>query len=215
MDPGTGEIVASIEVAPSDFTETSVGVGEGGVWIVADGEGCLGCVLVRIDPDRERIDGLYEVPEHGANVRAGFGGVWISYPDQDQVLRVDPATGAVVARIDVGDNPAFMDVGLGGVWVMNQYDGSVSHIDPATNRVVATVAVDDGGISGGDLTIGEEAVWVRATDELVVVIDPERDRVLQRIGPPLGSGSASAGDGHLWISAHDQFALYRIPLPMA
>jgi len=212
VDPETGEVVAKIRIAPSDFTETSIGAGEGGVWIVADGETCLGCILVRIDPDRDRVDAKYDIPKHGTAVRAGLGGIWISYPDTDEVLRVDPATGRVVARIGVGDEPRFLDVGLGGVWVMNQFDGSVSHIDPKTNRVVDTIEIDDSGISGGDLTIGEGSVWVRASLELVAVIDPEKGRVVRRIGPSLGSGSASAGDGQLWISAHDQQALYRIPL---
>lgn len=212
VDPETGQVVATIPVTPSEFTEGSVGAGEGGVWIVADGESCSGCILVRIDPDRNRIAARYDIPKHGTNVRAGLGGIWIAYPDTDEVLRVDPTSGTVVARIDVGDAPRFLDVGLGGVWVMNQPDGSVSHIDPKTNRVVDTIVIDESGIGGGDLTIGEGSVWVRASAELVAVIDPERGRVVQRIGPALGSGSASAGDGQLWIAAHDEFALYRIPL---
>jgi virginiamycin B lyase len=212
IDPQTGEVIASISVKPSDFTEASVGAGEGGVWIVGDGKGCRGCMLVRIDPVHDRISRTYHIPEHGANVRAGLGGIWITYPDSDVVLRVDPASGQVVDRIKVGAAPAFFDVGLGGVWVMNQSDGSVSHIDPNTDRVVETIEVDDTGISGGDLTVGEGSVWVRATLELVAVIDPQRSRVVERIGPALGSGSASAGDGQLWISAHDQLALYRVPL---
>jgi virginiamycin B lyase len=212
VDPETGKVVATILVTPSDFAETSVGAGEGGVWVVADGKGCSGCSLVRIDPDRDRIATAYDIPEGGTAARAGLGGIWVSYPSHDEVLRIDPSSGRVVSRIEVGARPRFLDVGLGGVWVMNQSDGSVSHLDPTTNRVVDTIAVDESGISGGDLTIGEGFVWVRASLELVAVIDPEKGRVVQRIGPALGSGSASAGDGQLWISAHDEFALYRIPL---
>lgn len=212
VDPETGDVIATIPVTPSDFAEKSVGAGEGGVWVVANDESCLGCILVRIDPDRNRIAATYDIPPFGTAARAGLGGIWISYPSEDEVLRIDPNSGEVVARINVGAGPRFLDVGLGGVWVMNQFDGSVSHIDPATNRVVDTIAIDETGISGGDLTIGEGFVWVRATLELVAVIDPEKGRVVRRIGPELGSGSASAGDGQLWISAHDEFAVYRIPL---
>ncbi len=53
-------------------------------------------------------------------------------------------------------------------------------------------------------------MWVRASLEMVAVIDLESERVVQRIGPALGSGSASAGDGQHPISARDEFALYRI-----
>jgi hypothetical protein len=35
-------------------------------------------------------------------VRAGFGGVWITYFAENRVVRVDPATGGIVSEIEVG-----------------------------------------------------------------------------------------------------------------
>jgi streptogramin lyase len=212
IDPGTGEVTAWTAVDVPEDGESSIGAGEGGVWAISDGEGCSRCLLVRVDPKRMQVADAFDVPEGGTAVRAGLGGVWITYADTDQVVHVDPDTGEVVATIDVGLGPRFFDVGSGGVWVMNQLEGSVSHVDPRSDTVVATIPVDELGIQGGDLTVGEGSVWLRASEELVAQIDPDSDRVVARIGAPQGSGSASAGDDEVWISAHDVARIYRIPL---
>ena len=194
--------------------ESTIGAGEGAVWALedlAEPEFCSGCGLVRIDPNRAEIAAHYEIPPGATAVRAGLGGVWIVYSGENAVLRVDPDTGKVVAAIAVGQSPLFFDIGEGGVWVMNQLDGSVSRIDPDANEVVATIAVE-GRINGGDLTVGAGSVWLRGSYELVAQIDPKTDRVVARFGNPEGSGSASAGDGMLWVSAHDVAELYRIPI---
>jgi YVTN family beta-propeller protein len=190
--------------------ETSVGVGEGGVWAISDAGACYACSVVKIDPDAMKVVASYPIPQFATGVRAGEGGVWVVYADFDAVVHLDPESGQVVATIAVGQGPRFFDVGAGGVWVMNQDDGSVSHIDPETDIVAATIAVD-ASIDGGDLTVGDGKVWVRATDELVAEIDPSTDAVVARIGEPEGSGSASADAGELWISAHDVAKLYRVP----
>lgn len=105
------------------------------------------------------------------------------------------------------------------MWVMNQADGSVSRIDNRiVDEVVATIPVDARGIFGGDLTVGEGFVWLRASDELVAQIDPATDRVVARIGSPQASVSVSAGEGQLWTVGHFETGtgwrakLYRIPL---
>ena len=212
IDPESGTVTAWTAVDVPGDGESSIGAGEGCVWAIADGEECIRCVLVRIDPRRVKIIDSFDITEGGTAVRAGEGGVWITYVDDNKVLRVDPKTGEIVAEIDVGLSPRFFDVGVGGVFVMNQLEGSVSHIDPRSDTVVATIPVDELGISGGDLTVGEGFVWLRASEELVAQIDPTSDRVVARIGSPQGSGSASAGGGQLWISAHDVATLYRVPV---
>ncbi|MGI8706725.1 MAG: hypothetical protein ACR2LG_00750 [Actinomycetota bacterium] len=219
IEPRTGKVTKWVAVDVPADGESSIGAGEGGIWAIADGDDCSGCVLVRIDPGTVKITDTYDVPEGGIAVRAGLGGIWITNPLEDRVVHVDAETGEVVSQIDVGLTPMFLDVGEGGVWVMNQSDGSVSHIDPMTDEVIATIPVDALGIFGGDLTVGEGFVWLRSSDELVAQIDPATDRVVARIGLPQASGSASAGEGQLWISGHVEVdpeewvgKLYRIPL---
>jgi virginiamycin B lyase len=218
IDPHTGEITKWVAVHVPDEGESSIGVGEGGIWTLADGDDCTGCRLVRIDPRPVRIADTYEVPEGGTAVRAGLGGIWITYSSEDRVAHVDPETGAVVEEIDVGSGPRFLDVGEGGVWVMNQLDGSVSHVDPTSDSVVATIPLDAEPIFGGDLTVGGGYVWLRGSSELVAQIAPAADRVVARIGSARASGGAHASEGQLWIVDHFEkpqgwrAVLYRIPL---
>jgi streptogramin lyase len=218
IDPRTGEVTGWVAVDVPSEGESSIGAGEGAVWAIADGDGCSGCVLVRIDPDTVEIAATYDVPEEGTAVRAGLGGIWITYASEDLVVRVDPETGDVVSQIPVGSGPRFLDVGEAGVWIMNQTDGSVSHVDPGSDTVVATIPVDAGAIFGGDVTVGAGFVWLRASSELVAQIDPATDRVVARIGPAQASGGAHASDGQLWIADHFErpggwrAVLYRIPL---
>jgi YVTN family beta-propeller protein len=218
IDPKTNKVTKWVAVDVPADGESSIGAGEGGIWAIADGDDCSGCVLVRIDPETVKITDTYDVPEGGVAVRAGLSGIWITNSWEDRVVHVEAETGEVLSQIDVGLDPRFLDVGEGGVWVMNQTDGSVSHIDPKTDEVVATIPVDAQEIFGGDLTVGTGFVWLRANDELVAQIDPATDRVVARIGSPEASGSAYASEGQLWISAHFEkpqgwrAVLYRIPL---
>ena len=108
IDPQTGEMTKWVAVDVPTEGESSVGAGEGGIWAIADGDGCSGCVLVRIDPNNVDITNTYEVPEGGTAVRAGLGGIWITYASEDRVVRVDPDTGQVVAAIEVGSGPRFL-----------------------------------------------------------------------------------------------------------
>ncbi len=158
-----------------------------------------------------RLIAKVRIPPGAGAVRAGLGGIWVTYPEKDEVLRIDPSSLEEMARIQVGAGPLFLDVGEGGVWVMNQDDGSVSHIDPQTNTA-STIIVDSGTIQGGDIAVGAGSVWLRGSAELVAQIDPGSDTVIARYGPALGSGSVDAGGGAVWISAHDVTSLFRLPL---
>ncbi len=217
IDPRTGEVTDWVPLDVPAEGESSIGAGEGAVWAIADGDACSGCVLVRVDPENVDITDTFDVPEGGTAVRAGLGGIWITYASDARVVRVDPETGEAVSEIEVGSGPRFLDVGEGGVWVMDQLDGSVTHIDPISDEVVATILVE-ATIEGGDLTVGAGSVWLRGSSQVVAQIDPATDRVVARIGAPQASGSAHAGDGQLWISTHVEgpegwrAVLYRIPL---
>ena len=125
------------------------------------------------------------------------------------VQRVDPRSNRLVATIPVGPVPRFLVTGAGGVWVLNQGDGTVSRIDPATNRVVATIAADVAG-PGGDIAVGANRVWVRATRVLLSAIDPATNRVVARFGPPMGSGAVRVANNIVWVSAHDVNTLWAI-----
>jgi DNA-binding beta-propeller fold protein YncE len=203
IDAKTNKVAAAVPVTVAD-SEASIAAGEGGVWVLTDRKG----VLSRIDPETNQVVARIAVKPHSYAAMAGYGAVWVTNTgeprsaDNGSVQRVDPKTNAVVATIAVRGQPRFLAVGEGAVWVLNQADGTVSRIDPERNQVAATLEAGVAG-PGGDIAAGEGAVWVRGTKALLVVLDPKTNRVVKRFGPPMGSGAVRAGNGKVWVSAHD------------
>jgi virginiamycin B lyase len=212
IDPATARVTGRVELTMVSDGESSIGAGEGAVWAIIDGSNCSHCVVARIDPKTVRVTARYPVPDNATAIRAGLGGVWLTYAGSDSVIRLDPSTGKTVATIPVASGPKFFDVGAGAVWVMAQEAGALCRIDPTGTRLVGCTVIDRAAVDGGDLTVGNGYVWFRGSDELVAQVDPKNGEVVRRIGTAEGSGSASAGSGQLWISAHDVAKLYRVPV---
>lgn len=212
IDPATNTVSAHIPLAlpPKLGGEGSIGAGEGGVWVVTDGPGCGGCRLARIDPDAGQVVASIPINEGAAGVRVGEGSVWITNPAHDLVQQVDPARDEVVRTVNAGDGPRFFAVGAGAVWTLNQRDGTVTRIDPATGDTTSIDAGVPGG--GGDLTTGDGSVWARGGRQLLTRIDAQTNEVVERYGPPAGSGAVIVGFGAVWISAHDIDTVWRLAL---
>jgi hypothetical protein len=66
--------------------------------------------------------------------------------------------------------------------------------------------------AGGDLTTGAGSVWARGSDRLIVRIDAATSTVVERFGPPSGSGAVIVAFGAVWISAHDVDTVWRLEL---
>ena len=208
IDPATGSLDTPFIDLPIAALqeEGSIGVGDSGVWLVSTGH-----ELLRLDPVTNRVDGTWPLPESAAAVRVGLGSLWVTVPATDSLLRIDPADPSTSRSIEVGDGPRFLAVGADAVWVMNQGDGNVSRVD-GDGAVIATTEVSDVPIHGGDITVGGGLVWVRIEQDLVVTIDPTSNEVVDRYGPPSGSGSVAVDDDAAWVSAHDTASVYRLPL---
>jgi len=205
IDLRTNKVSGVIRTGLADPTgELSLAAGAGSVWVLTDQKGFLS----RINPHTERVVARIPVAAHSYAAAFGFNSVWITNTGPDgaaapgSVQRIDPKTNRVVATIPVGPAPRFLAAGEGGVWTLNQGDGSVTHIDPRTNRVVATTQVGMKG-SGGDIATGGGRVWVRGSRLLLLSIDPATDRVLERFGPPAGSGAVRVAGNLVWVTAHD------------
>lgn len=209
IDPNTGKS-RTIDLDGATIQEEgSIAAGEGSVWVVT---AAPQHALLRIDAKRNKVVGSTPLPDGVVAVRAGLGGLWATDVNRGELLRLDPATGEVVTETAVGSGARFFDVGEGAVWVQNNGDGTVSRVDPATDQVTTTIVVDLGSIEGGDLTVGGGYVWARVSGSLVAQIDPATNLVVARIGQPQGSGSVAADEGAVWISAHDDNVVYRVPL---
>lgn len=201
----TGRVEATIATGLADRRgELSVAVGAGSVWLLTDTAG----VLSRVDPATNQVVAQIKVAPNSFAAVFGFGSVWITNTGAPRtsapgaVQRIDPTTNRVVATIPVGPTPRFLAAGEGGVWTLNQADGTVSRIDPKTNAVVATIPADVPGF-GGDIAAGAGRVWVRASKLLLQAIDPASNRVVERYGPPAGSGAVRVAGNYVWVTAHD------------
>jgi hypothetical protein len=208
IDPKTGSLDTPLIELPIDGIqeEGSIGAGESGVWLISSAH-----QLLRLDPVTNKVDGQWPLPASAAAVRVGLDAVWVTVPSTDTLLRVDPADPTTSKSIKVGRGPRFLAVGPDAVWVMDQADGSVSRVSGAGD-VIATVPVSKLPIQGGDITVGGGRVWVRIEQDLVVTIDPATNAVVDRYGPPSGSGSVAVDDDAAWVSAHDTSSVYRLPL---
>ncbi len=203
VDLKSQKIVASI---PSGVANTEGGItaGAGSIWMPSDAAG----VLSRIDPATNKVVSKITISPGSFTAAFDAGSVWITSTKNNLLTRVDAKTEKVVATIPVGPTPRFLATGLGGIWTLNQGDGSVSRVDPATNKVVATIEVGVPG-PGGDIAVGEGAVWVTAIGKPLSKIDPATNRVVtQYVGK--GGDALRVGLGSLWLSNHEFHEVWRI-----
>lgn len=188
--------------------EGSVAAGEGGVWVVTTEPS-----LVKVNRAGTKVLDTWPLPAGAAAVRAGLGWLWVTVPDSDLLLRIDPQDPDKRMEIKVGDGPRFLAVGEGAAWTMDAGSGTVTKVGP-DGSLLATMKVADLPIRGGDIAVGGGYVWARTWDSLVVPIDAATGAVV-RLGPASGSGSVAADDSAAWITAHDVYTIWRLPLPMA
>jgi virginiamycin B lyase len=208
IDVVTGVLDHTIDLPFAIRGESSVAVGEDGVWMLSDG---TQPELVRIDPTTNAVADTLSAPSGATAVRAGDGSLWITRAGTGQLIRVDPGTGEELAVIDVAPGSIFLAYGEGGVWTMGSTTGDVVHVDPATNSVVATIPTG-GRVEGGDIAVGGGYVWARISDALIAQIDPATDTVIARYGPATSSGSADADDQAVWVSDFLAQTVWRLPL---
>jgi len=212
IDPASGAATRFALPAPGIPGESSIAVTDDAVWVIISGHTPDDYwSLVGVDPGSGAVVRTLEAGAGTlAAVRGGFGSLWVTRPS-GVLARVDPVSGDMLAEIELPTSSTFLSVSPDAVWVMNQR-GDVSRVDPVTNEVVATISVNPDGIIGGDIVATSDAVWVQANTYLGVEIDPATNTVLQRVMPAEGSGGiAIAGDGAVWITAHDVHKLYRTP----
>ncbi len=203
VDVKSQKIVASI---PSGVANTEGGItaGAGSIWMPSDASG----VLSRIDPATNKVVSKIAISPGSFTAAFDAGAVWITSTKNNLLSRVDAKTEKVVATISVGPTPRFLATGFGSVWTLNQGDGSVSRVDPATNKVSATIQVGVPG-AGGDIAVGEGAVWVTAIGKPLSKIDPNTNRVVtQYVGK--GGDALRVGLGSLWLSNHEFHEVWRI-----
>ena len=210
VDEKTGAETARIALPTRLPAESSVGAGEGTVWVLSADSPRQ---LVGVDPGTNKPARTLAAPDGAVAVRAGLGSVWVTVSTPGEVVRIDPASGAVAARVAVGRGTSFLALGPDAVWALNSSDGTVSRVDARTNAV--------GGDDPGRAAVGSPGARspprrtrcaVRVTGDAVAVrIDPRTNAVVDRFGPGAGSGGVAIADNSVWITAHDTRTIWRLP----
>jgi outer membrane protein assembly factor BamB len=139
-----------------------------------------------------------------------FGSVWLTEPNNGNILRVDPRTRRVTARIPVGSEVS-LAAGNGSIWAIPRASGvpatPLMRIDPTTNRIIARIPLRAPGGSlfvGGYILVGPR-VWVIGGTS-VLAVDATRNRAVREV--ELGGGyqinDAYLRDGELWLTRGDR-----------
>lgn len=203
VDLKSEKIVASIPTGVAN-DEGGIIAGAGSIWMPSDAAG----MLSRIDPATNKVVSKIPIPAGSFTAAFDGGSVWITSTKGSVLTRVDAKAEKVIAKIPVGPTPRFLAAGFGSIWTLNQGDGSVSRVDPATNKVSATIEVGVPG-PGGDIAVGEGAVWVTAIGKPLSKIDPATNRVVsQYVGK--GGDALRVGLGSIWLSNHEFHEVWRI-----
>ncbi len=208
IDPKTNTIVKTFDL-PISGSEGSIAVGGGSVWIAVDNADGQSRELKRIDVKTGTITSTISLPSSVAGTAFENNMVWLTSPETGEVYAIDATTNKIVEKVKVGSGPRFISSGGGSVWVLNQNDGKVVKIDPKTQKVSATIDAKLSG-GGGDITYGEDAVWVTMPGIPVVKIDPTTNKVTGEY-KGYGMGDAiRAAYGSVWVSGGK---LHRIETP--
>jgi virginiamycin B lyase len=209
IDLATGAAVATIDAGIGRLAEeSSIAVDESGVYVMCAEPDLR---VAHIDPATNAVAGTFAAPSDAAAVRAGFDSLWFSRAVPGELTRVNRADGSELSTVAAGAGARFLAVGTDGVWVLANTEGTVTRVD-RNGKVIATIKVADRPVDGGDIAVGGGFVWARVTDAVVAQIDPATNRVVRRVGLPVGSGSVAAEEDAAWISAHDVATVWRLPL---
>lgn len=191
IDPQTNGVVTTIDT-PGTGDYSRVAVGEGGVWVTADGG-----KLYRIDPATNAVVATIQVGGSLIGVVATSEGyVWVTRPRDGvgELVRIDPATNTVVGEpIEVGPGPASVVSALGELWVTNTSPPSVVRVDTASGEVRKVGSVT------GDLAVAYGSLWAASEDQ-VVRADPETGQPIETFHIPRAVAVATS-EGQVWVLA--------------
>jgi len=211
IDPVTQKIQRVIPVDLAPYAEGSIGVGEGGLWVMTNTGGTDSGTLTRLDPGTGAIVARIAVHPQSHGVTVAFGSVWVTSSAKHILSRIDPKSNTVVAEISTHARPLFVAAGEGSVWVLCQGDGSLLRVDPLQNIVTAEIPLGVPG-EGGDLSIDGGYVWVSAEGTPLTQVDPSDNRVLRQYVGGTRLDTLRVAFGAAWLVDELHSRIWRVPV---
>jgi YVTN family beta-propeller protein len=179
---------------PGEFRPDSIDVGAGAVW-VSD----IGCgVVVRINPETERVEGSIDIGGAASGVAVSNGLVWVGNRTVGRVVGIEPDNIRVGASVELPGYALGLAAGDGSVWAVDPWGEAVHRIDGSTGTLVDSIEVGenphyvvaDGGVA-----------WVvNNGDGTVSRIDTTGNEVTATV--PVGEGPLHVveGAGSAWVT---------------
>jgi virginiamycin B lyase len=208
VDPEINLVTLAI---PTDIfgAQGSIGVGEGGVWVVTFDD--RNKSLTRYDAISGARLAKIALPSAGAGVIVAYDAVWVTAATRAEIYRIDPEANSVVATLPIHAPTHLIAAGHGSIWLSFPVDGVVQRLDGVTGDLIAALDTHiTGTVSDGDLAAGDGFVWTINRSSRVGQIDPGANKVKGIFQPPAGTTMGrrlQVGGGAVWISGG---AIFRI-----
>jgi len=195
IDPASGQVEATFPVAKAR-QQGNIAVADDLVWVLTGD----GSTLLGLDAVSGETTTTVPLGVRGNDLAAGDAGLWVVSSLDGQALRVDPDTGTVDRRVEDLDQPFAIAVS-DQVWVSG---GSTVRIDPDSGEVLLTSPLGSGDLGG--IALGEDLVWVRNAERLLVGLDPTDGAPVVGYDWPDGTapGDVLAAAGAVWVSYNDK-----------
>jgi DNA-binding SARP family transcriptional activator/ABC-type transport system substrate-binding protein len=185
VDPTYGTVAQRIRLPERGLArphaQGGVAVGAGSVW-AAQG---LSRVL-RINPDTERIEHVFHVPDAGV-LAFGSGALWVVSSNLGTVTKIDPRRNAIAATARVGPTICCLALGGGYVWAANE--SGVWKLS-SDGEPVAVMELPN---PAADISYGDGGLWATAAGT-VIRIDAQTGAMKRwHVGHSLNGIAASRG----------------------
>ena len=189
LDPGTGEIIASVEVG----TEPSViSIGPGRIWV---GDPSTGSIY-KIDPRTNEVEGgpiQVGSPSSSMAVSVGTHAVWVVIGNE--LVTVKARSGRV-ERVEEADQAVDVAARLPTVWVLDAGEGLLRFDGETGARIGEPISIE--GVTG-DVFAAHDTIWIGNTQGDSIVRVDERGRLLDITQLDGSYIDLAVGPNALWV----------------
>jgi protein kinase-like protein len=163
VDPQSGAVTSTTRLPT--FEATSLGVGEGGVWVASS----TGADFYRIDTRSAKVTGTRDLGNCAGPPVVGFGAVWMCVCNPgSSMLRINPRTlrNSLSQNSVPAQNGHFV-TGHGSLWWADIPSGAVMRWSPVSGKLIRTIRVtpttpipDGRGLISTAIAVGADSIWV-------------------------------------------------------
>jgi DNA-binding beta-propeller fold protein YncE len=201
LDPGSGEIIADIDVkaVPNEDPCTGIGVSTDAIW------SCSETSIVRIDPTTNEVTKTVPVGKIWAQGRLvhAAGRIWVLAGEGDRLVGITTADGAAAEPISLPAKCVDLGAASDVVYAACTDDDTVLRIDPAT-AAITKVAVK----GPNHVSVAGSSAWVAAAEGLLR-LEPTSLATQLTIPEivPGAFGGILADDAAVWVRQENPFLI--------